>query len=142
MCLSFFTFFSPVFSLYLWPICLRLFLWSALTARSKITHDWQPAAWSENSHLSHSAASCQVRYAKPCFRKFPYCQILLAANVFHFIILEGKKTLGKTFKLLWFSFGRKKNKNRERKYLLLKMKLHLLFLTVFLVSSNRSSICI
>lgn len=72
--------------------CL-FFLWSALTASNKITHDWQPAAWSEYSHLSHSAASCQVRYAKTRFRKFQYCQILLAANVFHSIILEGGKNL-------------------------------------------------
>lgn len=84
------------------------FLWSALTARNKITHDWQPAAWSENSHLSHSVASCQERYAKPCFRKFQYCQVLLAANVFHSSILEGKKALGKIFEFPWFSLGRKK----------------------------------
>lgn len=86
-------------------ICIS-FLWPVLTARNKITHDWQSAAWSENSHLSYSAASCQVRYAKLHFRKFQYCQILLAANVFNSIILEGKKkesTKGKIFIPVFFS---------------------------------------
>lgn len=87
------------------------FLWSALTARNKITHDWQPAAWSENSHLSHSVASCQVRYAKPCFRKFQYCQVLLAANVFHSSVLEGKKYLS----FSGFLLEERKKKRRKKK---------------------------
>lgn len=89
-------------------------LWPALTARNKITSDWQPADWSENSHLSHPAASCQMRYAKPCFRKFQYCQILWAAHVFSSIILEGKKTLVKYLSLFCFSFRVNKKKKSER----------------------------
>lgn len=94
-------------------ICIS-FLWPVLTARNKITHDWQSAAWSENSHLSYSAASCQVRYAKLHFRKFQYCQILLAANVFNSIILEGKKKesmKGKIFIPVFFLYSEGKRWN-------------------------------
>lgn len=121
-------------------VVFLFFLGPALTARNEITPEWQPAAWSENSHLSHSAASCRVRYAKLPFRKFQHCQILLAANVFHSITLEGgKKTLGKIFELLLLLIWKKiKNKKGSKKRHFINDEINLPVLAVILVG-NKSS---